>query len=343
MALAGKWLMTGGAGFLARGIYRRARAEGWDVQFTCLSRDDAKHAALQRRYPEVETVVADVGLSPVDYLTALMRGFDGVVHMAAAKYVDRSEHAARATIETNVTGSMHVAEAAMRARVPRVLGISTDKAVAPVNNYGATKFLMERIFQESNRLTDTRFSLVRYGNVVASTGSAIQSFMQAVRDDKPIRLTDPLMTRFWMSVDEAVDTVLAGLEAPGGMVVIPRCRSMRMDDLALMALGYPGHDLLPTSDVPGPDRGRVEIIGVRPGEKRHEALLQRAESVRATRMLTQEVPAGTAAGWQWLHLAPPDTTPNEGAEEFEVTSDAPPGGWIGFEEMRRIVADAETV
>lgn len=341
MTLSGKWLVTGGAGFLARGIYRRARVEQWDAQFTCLSRDDAKHAALQRRFPEVDTVIADVGLAPVDYLTALMRGFDGVIHAAASKYVDRAEHFARATIETNVVGSMHVAEAAMRARVPQVIGISTDKAVAPVNNYGATKFLMERTFQEADRLSDTKFTLVRYGNVVASTGSVIQSFMQAVREEKPIRLTDPAMTRFWMSADEAVDTVLAGLAAPGGMVVIPRCRSMRMDDLALMALGYPGHDLLPTSDVPGPDRGRVEIIGVRPGEKRHEALLQRSESVRARGMKAGGI--ASYSDWQWLYLAPPDTQPNEGATEFEVMSNAPPGGWIGFDEMRAIVADAEAV
>lgn len=340
MTLTGKWLVTGGAGFLARGIYRRARAEQWDAQFTCLSRDDAKHAALQRLYPEVDTVIADVGLVPVDYLTALMRGFDGVIHAAASKYVDRSEHAARATIETNVIGSMHVAEAAMRARVREVVGISTDKAVAPVNNYGATKFLMERIFQESDRLSDSRFTCVRYGNVVGSTGSVIPTFMRAAAEGQSIRLTDPAMTRFWMSIDEAVDTVLAGLSAPGGMVVIPRCRSMSMGDLALVALGYPGHDLLPTSDVPGPDRGRVEIIGIRPGEKRHEALLQRSESIRAKRLRNAIY---DDSAWDYLWLAPPDSQPNEGAEEFEVVSNTPPGGWIGFDEMRAIVADAEAV
>lgn len=254
--LTGNILVTGGAGFLARAIYRRARREAWPIHWVCASRDDSKHSALQRLYPEVETVIADVGLDSVHRLTDLMRGFDTVIHAAAWKYVDRGEHEARAVTQTNVVGSMQVAEAAMRARVPRVVGVSTDKAVAPVNNYGATKFLMERIFQESARLSETRFTLVRYGNVVGSTGSVIPMFNAAAREGRPIRLTDPSMTRFWMSPDEAVDTVLAGLDAPNGTVTIPACRSMSMHDLTLMALGYEGHDVLPTD-------GRVEVIGIR--------------------------------------------------------------------------------
>lgn len=331
--LTGDVLVTGGAGYLARGLYRRARREGWTARFTCLSRDDAKHAALQRRFPEVECVVADVGLTDAAQLTDLMRGFDTVIHAAAWKYVDRGEHEARATIETNVLGSLKVAESASRARVRQVIGISTDKAVAPVNTYGGSKFLMERIFQEANRRTDTTFTVVRYGNVVGSTGSVIPTFMDAAREGRPIRLTDPEMTRFWMSIDEAVDTVLAGLAAPGGTVVVPACRSMTMHDLTLMALGYDRHEALP-------EDGRVEIIGVRPGEKRHEALVQMQESVRA-----QWAPAATgdAEGrGRFVQIAPPDSAPRND-QPFELRSDDPPRGWMGLVEMRAIIADAEQV
>lgn len=331
--ITGKVLITGGAGFLARGIYRRARREDWDVEFTALSRDDAKHAALQKRYPEVDTVLGDVGLSDVQHLADLMRGFDVVIHAAASKYVERAEHAALDTIQTNTIGSMKVAEAARRARVRRVVGISTDKAVQPVNNYGASKFLMERVFQEAARLGDTEFTVCRYGNVVGSTGSVIPMFMDWAERGLPIRLTDPRMTRFWMSVDEAIDVILQSLVAPSGAVVIPACRSMSMHDLVLMALGYPGHDDLP-------EDGRVEIIGLRPGEKLHEALVQSQESVRVTRVpVVDEHPGGA---WKWLYIAPPDADPITSLT-MQVTSDQPPLGWLGPEAMRAIIADSAEV
>jgi FlaA1/EpsC-like NDP-sugar epimerase len=200
-----------------------------------------------------------------------------------------------------------------------------------VNNYGATKFLMERIFQESARLSDTRFTVVRYGNVVGSTGSVIPMFMQAVAEGLPIRLTDPGMTRFWMSPDEAVDTVLMGLDAPNGHVLIPTCRAMTMADLVGMALGYDEHRSLDAAIA----EGRVGIIGVRPGEKRHEALVHRQESVRVPLVLDM-------AASHFITIAPPDTAPCNDTP-FEITSDNPPGGWIGATEMRVIIADAAHV
>jgi len=331
--LAGNVLITGGAGFLGRAIIGRALAEQWPARFTVLSRDDAKHAALQKRYPHVETVLGDVSTLSRDRLTLLLRGFDLVIHAAASKYVDRSEHSAWDTIQTNVEGSRRVAEAAILARVPRVVGVSTDKAVAPRNNYGATKMLMERLFQEADRLSeDTTFTLCRYGNVVASTGSVLALFQQWVAEGKPILLTDSRMTRFWMSPDEAIDTVLQATRAPGGVVVIPRCRSMDMHDVALTALGYDEHRPLPTVDE---GQGRVEIIGLRPGEKLHEALLSSDESIRATRWWDSTA-ADDPHSWRWIYVSPPDSEPvNE--SPFEVVSNQPPGGWIGPREMREMM------
>lgn len=324
--LTGNVLITGGAGFLARGIYRRAQREQWEARFTCLSRDDAKHAALQKRYPEVETVIADVGLDSVDYLTALFRGYDTVIHAAASKYVDRSESTVFSTVKTNVYGTQQVAEACMRARVGRAVVLSTDKACAPVNNYGATKFLAERLFQEADRHGVTRFSAVRYGNVVGSTGSVIPRFLEWASARLPIQLTDPEMTRFWMTVDEAIDTIVRALHpgTPGGVVVIPPMRAASMRDLTRMVLGFEEHGELP-------EDGSVQIIGIRPGEKRHEAILNKQESVRCLRQ-----PDG------FYHLLSPDAEPRN-PEPFEITSDQPPGGGIGLRELRTAVEDAADV
>lgn len=324
--LTGNILITGGAGFLGRGIIRRALRENWDARLVVLSRDDSKHAALQQRYPEVECVLGDVGLDTIDRLSSLMRGFDTVIHAAASKYVDRSERAAVATVRTNVIGTMRVAEAASRARVRDAVVISTDKACAPVNNYGATKFLAERIFQEADRTSATRFVGCRYGNVVGSTGSVIPLFMGWADEGKPIRLTDPQMTRFWMGIDEAIDVILRSLDrqTPGGTIVIPSMRATSMKNLARMALGYNEQGELP-------EDGRVEVIGIRPGEKRHEAIVNMQESVRCTKM---------ADGY--YHLAAPDSDPTN-PNAFEIKSNSPPGGGIPINELRHLVEDAVDV
>lgn len=325
--LEGNVLVTGGAGYLARGIYRRAQREGWSCRFTALSRDDAKHAALQKRFPHVETVIGDVGLDSVEYLTALMRGFDTVIHAAASKYVDRGERATAvpSIVQTNVIGTQRIAEAARRARVERAVVISTDKACQPVNNYGATKFLAERIFQAQDALGPTRFTAVRYGNVIGSTGSVLTLFRDWAARGEPIRLTDPQMTRFWMTIDEAVAVVVEALadETPGGYVMIPEMRAMTMLDLTRMALGFAERGPLPEG---------VEVIGIRPGEKRHEAIIHEQESVRCT--------------WHrdgYYYLAPPDFAAHAEARAFAVTSREPPGGWWGIEEIRCALEDAGTV
>lgn len=333
--LRGKVLITGGAGFLSRAIYRRAQRENWPVQFTCVSRDDAKHAALQRRYPHVRTKVADVALTPVEHLTDLFLGFDTVIHAAAWKYVDRGESEATAVIETNVVGTMNVITAAQRARVQTVVAISTDKAVMPVNTYGASKFLMERAMQDAAKFTETRFVATRYGNVAASTGSVLETWSRDVREGKTLRVTDPDMTRFWMSADEAIDCILAAMVAPTGSVVVPTPRSMTMRDMALMSLGHDtaGREAFEAEIA----AGHIEVMGIRPGEKRHEALLQRAESVRTRRDWR---PVGIDSPWPYHLIQRPDVPPVEGQQPYEITSDQPPGGWLPLPEMRAIVRDA---
>ena len=329
MGLTGRVLITGGAGFLARGIYRRSRAESWPVRFTALSRDDAKHHKLQLQYPEVATVLGDVSTIGERELALLMRGFDMVIHAAASKYVDRAELNALDTIATNVEGSRRVARAAQHANVGRAIAISTDKACHPVNTYGASKLLMERIWQEQSDAYTT-FTGVRYGNVVGSTGSVLTLFEQQLIERGYLTLTDPGMTRFWMTVDEAVDVILAAAEAPSRVMVIPKMRAASMHDVACAALGYDEHRPLPLTG----GQPQVKIVGVRPGEKKHEAIIHAQESVRVTEG------DGFRAPWH-LH-APGFPTPDD-ARTFSVSSDDPPRGWIPIPELREMVADAAEV
>jgi len=325
--LEGRILITGGAGFLARGIYRRARRESWPAQWTCLSRDDSKHAILQARYPEVACVLGDVARMGIDELALLFRGHDLVIHAAASKYVDRAELAARETVHVNVVGSMNVAQAAILARVTQVVGISTDKAVQPVNVYGMSKAIMERIFQEAGQNEyGTEFVVMRYGNVIGSTGSVIPMWRRQLAEGKPIAVTDPTMTRYWMSVDEAVDAIVHAVSfAPNAHVVIPRPRAMQMGAIAAALAGtrWNGEGFA--------DESRIRIVGLRPGEKRHESLMHAAESVRVEH---RDRP------YSWI--APPGT-PLHNREEFELVSDRPEAGWIMPEEMLELIVDAENV
>lgn len=319
--LTGNVLITGGAGFLARAIYRRAEREEWPVTFTAVSRDEAKHAVLQQRHPNVRTAVVDVALSPREHLAALFAGHDVVIHAAASKYVDRGELQALTVIETNVTGSVNAIWAAAEARVPRVVAISTDKAVKPVNTYGMTKAVMERAFTHAAALIKTTaYTTVRYGNVVGSTGSVVPIFQRQWAEAHRLRLTDPSMTRFWMSPDEAVNAVLVALEAPSGVVVVPPARAQTLHDLALTIMGYDEHRSLPPDD--------VEIMGTRPGEKRHESLLHAAESLRTT---------VAADGYR---IVQPPGSPSRRDDPYTVTSNDPPGGWMGPVQMMEVIADA---
>ena len=315
-----KVFITGGAGFIARAIYRRAKAESWPWEFTCYSRSDEKHRALNERYPQVGIVRGDITTPDVQHLAAAMRGHDIVIHAAATKYVDRSEFAALDTIRINTLGSMNVMEAAFLAGVQRIVGISTDKAVAPVNIYGATKMAMERAFQDYASLTAApQISLVRYGNVIGSTGSVIPLFKKQLADNGRVTITNPDMTRFWMSADEAIKTILHALNdtQQGGIALPSDLRAMRIIDVAHAAIGMDHVD-------------RIVTVGERPGEKAHETLLAETEGPR------------TIWHEDWVELRPPGETPNgERPSHLELTSDhAPPMSAV---EMANLIADAEAV
>lgn len=255
--LEGKIFITGGAGTLGRAIIKRATTENWPCEITIYSTDAMKHARVKRDYPQVRSVIGDV--RSYETLYHAIVGHDIVIHGAAVKHIPVSEYNSIDTFDVNVNGSMNVAEACIHAGVKKAIAISTDKSCHPANAYGATKYLMEKVWQEYARIQDmTSFHLVRYGNVLESTGSVIEVWKNQVAAGQPIRITNPEMTRFWLSPSQAVDYVLMGLESPAGTIFVKKMESLDIKTLALYTLG---------EDAP------YELIPLRPGEKIHETLL----------------------------------------------------------------------
>jgi UDP-N-acetylglucosamine 4,6-dehydratase len=193
----------------------------------------------------------------------LLRAFDGidvVVHAAALKQVPACEYNPLEAIKTNVLGAANIVDAAIDRNVPKVLALSTDKAASPVNLYGATKLCSDKLFISANHYSGahkTRFSIVRYGNVVGSRGSVVPFFLK-MRETGVLPITDPRMTRFWITLKQGVQLVLDSLERMhGGEIFVPKIPSMNIMDLAKAI---------------APD-ARYEVTGIRPGEKLHEAMI----------------------------------------------------------------------
>lgn len=258
--IRGNILITGGSGSLGGAILERATSERWDALLTVYSRDEVKQAAMRERYPGARYVLGDV--RDAESLEAAMRGMDVVIHAAAYKRVPEAERETMACVQANVVGSMTVVREALRAGVPRTIGISTDKACAPINAYGQSKALMERLYQSAVRPIGPAFTIVRYGNVIASRGSVIPALVAQAAAGGPITITDPGMTRFWITLDDAVDLIIDGLGIPSGSILIPKSSASTM---AVMAEAV----------APGVEQVN---IGFRAGEKRHEQLLNAHEA-----------------------------------------------------------------
>ncbi|WP_275574988.1 UDP-N-acetylglucosamine 4,6-dehydratase (inverting) [Neosynechococcus sphagnicola] len=197
----------------------------------------------------------------LDRLKLAMRGVDYVIHAAALKQVPAAEYNPMECIKTNINGASNVIDAALEAEIKRVIALSTDKAACPINLYGATKLVSDKLFVSANNIVGdrpTRFSVVRYGNVVGSRGSVVPFFQKLIREgatDLPI--TDHRMTRFWITLQQGVDLVFKSFERMyGGEIFVPKIPSMKVTDLAeAIAPGIP-----------------TKTVGIRPGEKLHEVM-----------------------------------------------------------------------
>lgn len=263
-------LVTGGTGSFGNFIvYRLLQLGAREVRV--LSRDEKKQydmRVMHRGRTDLTFAIGDI--RERDSVEAAMQGIDVVFQAAALKQVPTCEHFPLEAIRTNALGAENVVWAALRNGVKTVVAITTDKAVKPVNVMGMTKALQERVLARANLDTGTRFVMVRYGNVLASRGSAIPLFREQIRKGGPVTITDARMTRFLMSLDHAVSIILAALvEARPGQTFVPRAPAARMVDVARAMIGARAVE--------------TRVIGVRPGEKIHEILVSEDEARRTWR------------------------------------------------------------
>jgi UDP-N-acetylglucosamine 4,6-dehydratase/5-epimerase len=268
-------LLTGGTGSFGNAVLRRFLDS--DIrEIRIFSRDEKKQDDMRKKYnsPKLKFYLGDVR----DYQSVLnvMRGVDYVFHAAALKQVPSCEFYPLEAVKTNVLGTENVLEAAIQCGVQRVVVLSTDKAVYPINAMGISKAMMEKVSVAKSRSSaHTVINVTRYGNVMASRGSVIPLFMQQIRSGKPITITDPSMTRFMMTLDDAVDLVLYAFEhGKPGEIFVQKAPAATIEVLAkaLTALmGMPEHE--------------VRVIGTRHGEKLFEALLSREEMVAAENLV----------------------------------------------------------
>ncbi len=259
-------LITGGTGSFGKKLTRIMLDEYNPSKIIVFSRDELKqHEMRSAGYdaPNLRYFIGDV--RDLDRLRRAFEGVDIVVHAAALKQVPACEYNPMEAIKTNILGSSNVIDAALDAGVERVIALSTDKAVNPINLYGATKLAAEKLFIQSNSYAGgrkTRFACVRYGNVVGSRGSVVPVFLRQ-RDNGEVTITDDRMTRFWISLEQGVRFVIRCAEQMhGGEVFVPKIPSMSIIDLAKSI---------------APD-AKVNVIGIRPGEKLHEVLISEDEA-----------------------------------------------------------------
>lgn len=267
-------LVTGGTGSFGRKFVEVVLRELGPKKLIILSRDELKQHEMRQRFPDRGDSPSRYFIGDVRDRERLYRAFQGVdvvVHAAALKQVPACEYNPFEAILTNIMGAKNVIDAAIDCGVKRVLTLSTDKAVNPINLYGATKLCAEKLFVDGNAYAGaraTRFSCARYGNVVASRGSVIPIFLEQ-RHNGRITLTDPRMTRFWITLDQGVRFVIQCIEEmEGGEIFVPKIPSTTLLDLS-RALA-PGCE--------------VDVIGVRPGEKIHEVLLSEDEAQHAVEL-----------------------------------------------------------
>lgn len=256
-------LITGGTGSLGKQLTRLILDGTDEAQIRIYSRDEFKQFEMQQPLTKEERERMRFFLGDVRDFDRLRRGMDGadfVIHAAALKQVPAAEYDPFEFVKTNVIGAENVINAAIENNVKRVVALSTDKAANPINLYGATKLCSDKIFVAGNNYSGahrTRFSVVRYGNVVGSRGSVIPFFLRK-RASGVLPITDPRMTRFWITLDQGAALVLNALNhMRGGEIWVPRIPSMRIVDLARVI---------------GPDCEYPEV-GIRPGEKLHEVMI----------------------------------------------------------------------
>lgn len=264
-------LVTGGTGSFGTAFTQMVVSRFKPRKLIIFSRDELKqfemaHLFPKETYPFMRYFIGDV--RDYDRLEMALRDVDIVIHAAALKHVHIAEYNPYECIHTNVLGAENIVRAAFKNKVKKVIGLSTDKAVSPVNLYGASKLAAEKTFIAANNIRgedETIFSVVRYGNVLGSRGSIIPYFKKLIREEaEALPITDKEMSRFWITLPQAVDFVLSNLAImQGGEIFVPKIPSMKIIDI-IKALA--------------PKNVKTKVIGIRPGEKLHECMITQDES-----------------------------------------------------------------
>jgi len=314
-------LVTGGTGSFGKKFIEILLKENSPAKLIVFSRDEQKQHEMRQTgfdHPNLRYFIGDIR----DY-QRLRRAFEGVhyvVHAAALKQVPACEYNPMEAVKTNILGSSNVIDAALDSNVEKVIALSTDKAVNPINLYGATKLAAEKLFVQSNAYAGgrkSRFACVRYGNVVGSRGSVVPVFMRQ-RDEGVVSITDERMTRFWISLDQGVRFVIRCLEQmQGGEVFVPKIPSMKVVDLAKAV---------------APD-AKVNVIGIRPGEKLHEVLISEDEARTVIDLEDMYVVQPAEALWfghAWSQKG------SRIAEEFRYASNSNTD-WLSVDQIKKIV------
>jgi UDP-N-acetylglucosamine 4,6-dehydratase/5-epimerase len=317
-------LLTGGTGSFGKKFTEVMLKEYHPQKLIIFSRDELKQHQMRMAgfdHPSLRYFIGDV--RDKDRLYRALVGVDLVVHAAALKQVPACEYNPFEAVKTNVLGAQNIIDAAIDNGVDKVMALSTDKAVNPINLYGATKLVAEKLFVQGNAyvgIRNTRFSCVRYGNVVGSRGSVIPVFKKQ-RESGVITVTDERMTRFWLTLEQGVHFVISCIEQmQGGEVFVPKIPSMRIMDLA-------------EAVAPGCE---IKVVGIRPGEKLHEVLVARDES-RYTlelddRFVVQPVhPWWKAANWSEGKPLP---------DGYKYASDKN-DQWLTIEELRQMIGEGD--
>jgi len=262
-------LITGGTGSLGKALTRTILKQYPDVKrLVIFSRDEQKQFEMAQEFPTsqykaIRYFIGDV--RDYDRLERAFTGVDYVIHAAAMKHVHIAEYNPDECVKTNVGGAENVIKAALKTNVKRVVALSTDKACAPINLYGATKLTSDKLFVAANNIkgaNEIRFSVVRYGNVMGSNGSVIPFFLKK-RHDGFLPITDPKMTRFNISLEDGVGMVLHALDhAWGGEIFVPKIPSYKLTEVAKAVAPELEH----------------RVVGIRPGEKIHEEMITASDS-----------------------------------------------------------------
>jgi len=317
-------LVTGGTGSFGQAFVKRILSRHRLARLVIYSRDELKQYEMQQKISadSLRFFIGDV--RDGERLNRALAGVDIVVHAAALKQVPTAEYNPIECIKTNVIGAENVINACIDQKVKKVIALSTDKAVNPVNLYGATKLCSDKLFVAGNHLAGKggpRFSVVRYGNVIGSRGSVVPFFKECAKAGK-LPITDPRMTRFWIRLEDGASFVERCLEVMrGGEIFVPKIPSMRITDLAAAI---------------GPDC-KQETTGIRPGEKLHELLITRDDARHTVEFDDFYIVQPNIHMWDYDGSAAyGDERGQPVADDFEYASNGN-SQWLSLEQLRAVV------